>query len=68
MSDIDLPGVVWRKSRQSAANGNCVEVARLPEESVGVRDSKDPTGPVLVFSQAEWATFIGGVKGGEFNL
>jgi hypothetical protein len=34
---------------------------------VGVRDSKDRTGPVLTFSPAEWEAFTGGVRDGEFD-
>ncbi|MEU9834315.1 DUF397 domain-containing protein [Streptosporangium sp. NPDC048047] len=60
--------MAWRKSRQSTVNGNCVEIARLPGRSVGVRDSKDPEGPVLVFGRTEWDAFVHGVKGGRFDL
>ncbi|GAA4235470.1 hypothetical protein FHR32_003226 [Streptosporangium album] len=68
MSDIDLSGVVWRKSRRSAVNGNCVEVARLPGQRFAVRDSKDRTGPVLIFEGSGWAAFVAWVKGGDFDL
>ncbi|MGW5679680.1 DUF397 domain-containing protein [Streptomyces sp. NPDC003860] len=40
----------WAKSSYSAANGgNCLEVARASTcgTTIGVRDSKNPTGPVL---------------------
>lgn len=40
----------WRKSRRSGAQGNCVEVAFLGTGRVGVRDSKAPDGPVLIFA------------------
>lgn len=68
MSDIDLSEVVWWKSRQSAINGNCVEVARLAGQKLAVRDSKDRTGPVLIFGGSGWAAFIAGVKDGDFDL
>ena len=44
------PGSYWIKSSLSYANGNCVEVASLPEGGIGVRDSKDSAGPVLRFT------------------
>ena len=46
----------WRKSSHSGDEGACVEMASLPE-AVAIRDSKDPAGPVLVFSPAAWAAF-----------
>jgi Domain of unknown function (DUF397) len=57
----------WIKSSLSFANGNCVEVASLPDGVVGVRDSKDVTGPVLCFTPDEWHAFVGGVLNGEFD-
>jgi Domain of unknown function (DUF397) len=58
---------VWVKSSLSFSNGNCVEVAELPGGSVGVRNSRDPGGPVLEFTQAEWDAFLGGARRGEFD-
>jgi Domain of unknown function (DUF397) len=57
----------WTKSSLSFANGDCVEVASLPDGQVGVRDSKDAAGPVLRFTAAEWKAFVGGVHNGEFD-
>lgn len=57
----------WFKSSLSFSNGNCVEVASLPGDQIGVRDSKDTEGPVLRFTPGEWAAFVGGVRGGEFD-
>ena len=57
----------WVKSSLSYSNGNCVEVASLPDGEIGVRDSKDPDGPVLCFTPDEWRAFIGGARNGEFD-
>jgi hypothetical protein len=60
-------GYYWIKSSLSYANGNCVEVASLSGGEVGVRNSRDSGGPVLVFTPAEWNDFLGGVRRGEFD-
>jgi hypothetical protein len=57
----------WTKSSLSFSNGNCVEVANLPGPTIGVRDSKDTSGPVLHFTSDEWKAFLGGVRNGEFD-
>ncbi|MFG1686099.1 DUF397 domain-containing protein [Nonomuraea sp. NPDC049269] len=63
-----LRAATWIKSSYSGSNGgNCVEVARLSGKRRGVRDSKNPAGPALVFTPSEWDAFIGGVKNGEFG-
>jgi hypothetical protein len=48
-------------------NGNCVEVAGLAGEFIGVRDSVNPRGTVLGFTPGEWDAFVGGVRNGEFD-
>lgn len=61
---MDLTGARWRTSSYTTANGgDCVELAGLPGV-VAVRDSKDPAGPVLVFSRAEWRAFLDALKTG----
>ncbi|MEU0540110.1 DUF397 domain-containing protein [Nocardia sp. NPDC005978] len=64
----ELNTAVWKKSSFSQPSGECVEVARLSGGRVGVRDSKNPGGPALVFTPGEWNAFISGVEGGEFTL
>ena len=63
--DITAP---WIKSSYSGpTGGNCVEVAFLADGSVAMRNSRDPDGPALVFTGAEWAAFVGGARDGEFS-
>ncbi|MFF5205916.1 DUF397 domain-containing protein [Streptosporangium sp. NPDC000396] len=75
---MDLSTLKWRKSSFSGNNGgDCVEVAELetasqkpahkPDAVLALRDSKDPSGPVLFFSDGEWAAFLDGVKASEFD-
>jgi hypothetical protein len=60
----------WRKSKLSSYNGNCVEVAKLKERHVGVRDSKDRDAgaPVLAFTATAWRTFVQKAKNGHFDI
>jgi Domain of unknown function (DUF397) len=59
--------VTWRKSKRSNPSGNCVELAALPDGGVVVRNSRHPSGPALVYTRAEIAAFLAGVRDGEFN-
>ena len=64
----DIARATWKKSSMSAYNGSCFEIARLLEDRVGVRDTKDKgSGPVLIFNQSEWSAFLSGAKAGEFD-
>ncbi|MFF0528365.1 DUF397 domain-containing protein [Nocardia amikacinitolerans] len=64
---IDLSGAQWFKSSYSQGGEACVEIAWLDAGQVGVRDSKDPTGPALVFTPEEWHAFTMGMVDGEFT-
>jgi hypothetical protein len=61
-----LAGATWRKSTRSQTS-NCVEVAPLGTgpAAVALRDSKDPSGPVLLFDRAGWLGFLAGAKNGQ---
>ena len=59
----DLNGAIWRKSTRSGGNGgDCVEVAANVPGIVAVRDSKDPSGPVVALTPRQWREFLSSVK------
>ncbi len=62
----DLGTATWIRSRACSTDG-CVEVARLGDGSVAVRDSKDVRKAPHVFDREEWSAFVAGVKNGEFD-
>ncbi|MER6148906.1 DUF397 domain-containing protein [Streptomyces hirsutus] len=57
-------GAAWRTASYSGSTGGeCVEVAAgCPTGAVPVRDSKNPTGPVLTISAPAWQTFVNGLR------
>lgn len=57
----------WVKARASSPSGNCVEFANLDNGNIGVRDSKNPTGPVLEFTRSEVDAFVQGAVAGDFD-
>ncbi|MFD5748282.1 DUF397 domain-containing protein [Streptomyces sp. NPDC127033] len=60
----------WFTSSYSNNGGNCVEVAANLVASRGmvpVRDSKDPSSPVLGFPADAFASFVTCVKAGQFG-
>ncbi|WP_280430061.1 DUF397 domain-containing protein [Nocardia brasiliensis] len=65
--NVDPTKGEYRTSSYSQGGSDCVEVAFLEQGHVGVRDSKDPTGPALVFTPSEWDAFLAGARDGEFN-
>ncbi|HEY8371360.1 MAG TPA: DUF397 domain-containing protein [Pseudonocardiaceae bacterium] len=68
MSSSDMSFVTWRKSRRSQPNGSCVELGTDGTRWLGFRDSKNPTGPVLLFTREQVTRFLGAVRTGRFDL
>ncbi|MFJ3304863.1 DUF397 domain-containing protein [Streptomyces sp. NPDC086549] len=65
-SEISIPDASvltsWRKSSYSGeSGGDCLEVSIGVHPLVPVRDSKNPTGPAVVFSVAAWSAFVEGI-------
>jgi hypothetical protein len=58
-------GLRWRKSSYSMSNGQCVEVSRLADSCIGVRDSKAAEGLVLRFESETWAVFLDELRASE---
>ncbi|WP_229399090.1 DUF397 domain-containing protein [Micromonospora okii] len=65
MATIDRPTpglpVAWHvSSRSGNGDGNCVEAGPVLDGSgrFAVRDSKDRSGPTLIFSTTGWAAFL----------
>ncbi|MGH3755078.1 MAG: DUF397 domain-containing protein [Pseudonocardiaceae bacterium] len=56
----------WRKSSYSTSACNCIEVA-LGGPAIGVRDSKEPDGPVLAVPAGGWSAFLRGVATGDLD-
>lgn len=69
MPATDLPPTVtWQKATASNPSGNCVELAKLPGGAgIAVRNSRDPHGPVLVYTPEEIIGFLEGAREGEFD-
>ncbi|MGW7364309.1 DUF397 domain-containing protein [Streptomyces sp. NPDC054841] len=64
----DLTTATWRKSSYSNGDGGaCVEVADDLPGVVPVRDSKIPSGDVLLFLHSGWSTFVDAVRTGSIS-
>jgi hypothetical protein len=62
----EFSSLSWRKAEYSVNNGQCVELARAGG-MIAIRDSKDPAGPVLMYTPSEFHAFLDGAKNGEFD-
>jgi hypothetical protein len=61
----ELADAQWRLVMSPEGAG--VELARLPDGQVAVRNAADPDGPALVYTRAEIEAFIGGAQDGDFD-
>jgi hypothetical protein len=64
----ELPDLKWRLA--AGADGSAdsgVEMARLPDGQVAVRNAADPDGPALIYTKAEIEALIGGAQDGDFD-
>ncbi|MFD0490906.1 uncharacterized protein DUF397 [Saccharopolyspora erythraea NRRL 2338] len=68
MFAVDLSRARWRKSSRSdtGSGGNCVEVA-FAATVTAVRDSKEPHGPKLIFTAAQWRQFLTTTQRGDLD-
>jgi hypothetical protein len=67
MPAIHYPSYSWRKSSHSNPSGECVELRKLADAHIGIRDSRHPDGPILILSHATLIAFIQRVKDGDFD-
>jgi hypothetical protein len=66
LSDEERTGLAWLKAQSSSHNGQCVEIASTANK-IAIRDSKDPDGPILVYTSREFKAFLDGARNGEFD-
>lgn len=66
LSSADRACLTWVKAKRSGANGQCVEIASAAGR-IAIRDSKDPDGPVLIYTTSEFKAFLQGARNGEFG-
>jgi len=66
LSEAERESLAWLKAQSSTVNGACVEIASMVDR-IAIRDSKDPDGPILVYTSAEFSAFLDGARNGEFD-
>lgn len=66
VSDAERASLVWVKAHSSTSYGQCVQVASAAA-GVAMRDSKDPDGPILLYTRTEFKAFLDGARNGDFD-
>jgi hypothetical protein len=67
MPAAGLTEITWVAPQHGDLEDASAEMAALPGGSVAMRNSGDPDGPALIYTQAEIAAFIAGAKDGDFD-
>ena len=65
LSEAERSALFWLKAQASGATG-CVEIASTVDK-IAMRDSKDPDGPILVYTPTEFSAFLKGARNREFD-
>lgn len=68
MPSEDLGPEGWHKPWSGPNGGSCIEVMKLGDGRVALRQSTDPAGPALIYTPHEIETFIRGAKRGEADF
>lgn len=64
----ELGELDWRLAvGRGGQTGSGVELAKLPDGQIAVRNSADPDGPALIYTRAEIEALIGGAQDGDFD-
>jgi hypothetical protein len=65
----ELPDLNWRLAghKTGPSDQGGVEIARLPDGQIAVRNAADPQGPALIYTKAEIEALIGGAQDGDFD-
>jgi hypothetical protein len=64
MPASELGEMGWERPWSGTSGGQCVEMKRLTDGRVAVRQSTDPAGPALIYTPEEMGAFVAGVKNG----
>ncbi|MFG2306406.1 DUF397 domain-containing protein [Actinacidiphila glaucinigra] len=68
MRALDLGSEGWHKPWSGGNGGSCVEAMKLADGRVALRQSTDPDGPALIYTDDEIRMFIEGAKDGKADF